>query len=74
MAAPEALEDEDIAMIVDDIIQDGIESFGAQSLDDSWDFDSFVNNEYWASTAHDFEHAMQVNQNQYADLRLNGWT
>ena len=74
VTAPEALEDEDIAMIVDDIIQGGIESFGAQSLDDFWDFDSFVNNEYWASTAHDFEHAMQVNQNQYADLRLNGWT
>ena len=45
VGTPKDLEDEDIAMIVDDIIQGEIDNFGAQSLDDHWGFDNFINNE-----------------------------
>ena len=71
VAAPMDIDDADIEMIINDLIQQNIDS--VQSLDAAFDFDSLINNEYWASSAHDFEHAMQAEQDQYARLRLDGW-
>ena len=69
VTAPKDINDADIEMIINDLIQQDIDL--VQSLDDT--FESGIHNEYWASTAHDFEHAMQAEQDQYARLRLDGW-